>query len=93
MLSAPYVFECAEDPGGHQKHIEIHPITLGMGGMGQDEAALTHHQKSSKISPFCQDMSRSSSHFGLQYAIVVLSMRQLVGPAALELLQSPESET
>ena len=38
MLSAPYVFECAEDPGGHQKHIEIHPITLGMGGMGQDEA-------------------------------------------------------
>ena len=58
MLRAPYVFECAEDPGGHQKHIEIHPITLGMGGMGQDEAALTHHQKSSKISPFCQDMSR-----------------------------------
>jgi len=46
MLSAPYVFECAEDPGGHQKHIEIHPITLGMGGIGQDEAALTHHQKS-----------------------------------------------
>jgi hypothetical protein len=92
MLRAPYVFECAEDPGGHQKHIEIHPITLGMGGMGQDEAALTHHQKSLHFVKICQDMSRSSSH-NLAYAIVVLSMRQLVGPAALELLQNPEPET